>query len=136
MSGTCNGSCCVVFPLITGPDYDWTNTLNGPFIRDMIQPLTFDEAQARWAIHGQGEWPSRFWDGHTDGLNSCRHWDTETRLCTVYDDRPLMCREYPYGGPCNAGCDFDAELPFNVMVRYGTRTEEQAEAPAAEAAAS
>ncbi len=42
------------------------------------------------------------------GLNykyvyTCKHFDTVTRLCTDYDNRPEMCRSYPEntpGGKC------------------------------------
>jgi Fe-S-cluster containining protein len=37
---------------------------------------------------------------------ACRHFDEKTGDCTVYDQRPKMCSEYPYrGGTCGAaGC--------------------------------
>lgn len=28
-------------------------------------------------------------------LFQCPHWDTQTRLCTVYNDRPNICRLFP-----------------------------------------
>jgi hypothetical protein len=28
-------------------------------------------------------------------LFQCPHWDTKTRLCTVYEDRPNVCRYFP-----------------------------------------
>jgi len=28
-------------------------------------------------------------------LFQCPHWDTKTRLCSVYDDRPNICRLFP-----------------------------------------
>jgi Fe-S-cluster containining protein len=47
----------------------------------------------------------------------CRHFDRETRRCTDYENRPLMCREYPwYDGqvPANAAlpptCSFRADI--------------------------
>ena len=43
---------------------------------------------------------------HLEGNNfTCRFFDFNTRDCTVYDKRPRMCREYPYGQKCmKAGC--------------------------------
>ena len=47
--------------------------LSDPFIRDMLIDLG-------------------------DGHYSCKHWDTETRLCRIYEQRPQMCRDYPEPG--------------------------------------
>jgi len=120
VSGACNGSCCVVFPLkADGRFFDhFLRYTDGAYIADMIEPLTVDAAKARWAAHGIGEWPEKYWSGH-DEMYSCRHWDAETRLCRAYDERPAMCRDYPYGGPCNAECGFDAELDGPTLLRYG-----------------
>lgn len=36
---------------------------------------------------------------------TCRHWDTVTGECGIYQDRPEICREY--GGNCQVpGCRF------------------------------
>jgi Fe-S-cluster containining protein len=49
----------------------------------------------------------------------CIYWNEETHLCGAYDNRPLMCAEYPYpwkpiddqcsgqgsAGVCEHGCD-------------------------------
>lgn len=32
---------------------------------------------------------------------TCKHLNKETGLCTDYENRPEMCRLYPYGGQCN-----------------------------------
>jgi Fe-S-cluster containining protein len=47
----------------------------------------------------------------------CRHFDRETRRCTDYENRPAMCRDYPwYGGePQEAAalpptCSFRADI--------------------------
>jgi Fe-S-cluster containining protein len=35
----------------------------------------------------------------------CKHFDPRTRLCTIYDIRPSMCRNYPNGRVCHfKGC--------------------------------
>lgn len=31
---------------------------------------------------------------------TCKHFDTEARKCTIYEHRPLMCRDYPYKSGC------------------------------------
>ena len=38
-------------------------------------------------------------------LYTCGNLDKETGNCKIYEDRPSMCREYPYGKKCNfKGC--------------------------------
>jgi Fe-S-cluster containining protein len=33
-------------------------------------------------------------------LYRCKHWNETTGLCGIYEDRPDMCRDYPYRGAC------------------------------------
>ncbi len=41
---------------------------------------------------------------------TCKHFDTEGRNCTIYDDRPSMCREYPYEHRCKyEACTWTSE---------------------------
>ncbi len=38
----------------------------------------------------------------------CKHFDSKERICTIYEHRPVMCREYPNGRPCNyASCTWE-----------------------------
>ena len=38
---------------------------------------------------------------------SCIHWDRVTHLCRDYENRPKMCRDYPYSAACEVpGCEF------------------------------
>ena len=40
----------------------------------------------------------------------CKHFDKKTRLCTIYDIRPTMCRVYPNGCTCTyPGCTLPKE---------------------------
>jgi Fe-S-cluster containining protein len=74
------------------------------FITDMLVPLTAYEAKVRWAELGYGDLTVL---DLGKPLYTCRHWDTETRLCTVYDQRPWLCRDYPYTGACqHTGCTY------------------------------
>jgi len=42
---------------------------------------------------------------------TCKHWDQKTKLCTIYEHRPLMCRRFPNGEACPyPGC----QLPGNT----------------------
>lgn len=81
----CTGHCCRRFPIDLDVLTDPTrNVLDGDFIRDMLIEL------------GPHEDPNRIYA-------TCRHFDG--RDCTAYDQRPDMCRRYPYGRACEyAGC--------------------------------
>lgn len=48
---------------------------------------------------------------------SCRHFDPSTRTCTNYDNRPPVCRKYPWltgkpvvGTPLPQTCSFRADI--------------------------
>lgn len=68
-------------------------------IYPMVIPLGhFEEPPIRQIVpvHGSGYW------------YSCKNWDPKTKLCTIYDDRPAMCRDYPYQQGCNyQACGWD-----------------------------
>jgi Fe-S-cluster containining protein len=51
-------------------------------------------------------------------LYTCRHWDPQTKLCTVYDERPAMCRDYPYDGRCNADCACSYTPPTETRTKW------------------
>ena len=57
----------------------------------------------------------------SDGAHyyACKHFDRKQKVCTIYEIRPAMCREYPYGKPCNyAGCTWSSH-----KAKRETRTE-------------
>lgn len=74
---------------------------DGDQLVDMLIPLTQDEAVARRDRLGgpDGTLADRDWF-------TCRHWDETTRLCTIYPQRPHMCRDYPYEAECEHGCGY------------------------------
>ena len=37
---------------------------------------------------------------HDYDTYTCKHWNKETMRCIDYENRPLMCVEYPYGRLC------------------------------------
>jgi len=47
----------------------------------------------------------------------CRKFDPITRLCTIYDQRPQMCSEYPYGRSCEL-CDASEVTEGEPISRY------------------
>jgi Fe-S-cluster containining protein len=106
MSG-CSGACCAAFyiphtirAIRRGVSADGETRLEqAEQLADMLIPLTPKQARERSERFGgtNGErfvWADR---GHHF---TCKHWDEESRLCTIYPDRPDMCRGYPYGDRC------------------------------------
>lgn len=65
-----------------------------------------------------------------DGEAICAAWDPETRLCTAHDDRPPVCRSYPWysTGPRpdaieSARCSFWADVPVEQRPAWVTFSE-------------
>lgn len=119
----CTGACCALFwwsrtpeqlqawPLLAGG----STPAESRFIADMLVAL--DEAEARrrideFAIKTTYEEATSH-EGRL--LYTCRHWDERTRLCTVYEQRPVMCREFPYGLGCHA-CDFEIDTDLIALL--------------------
>lgn len=51
----------------------------------------------------------------SDGV--CRHFDELTHLCTIYDDRPLVCRvEDYYQAYLSSAVSWDAFVDINVGI--------------------
>ncbi len=68
-------------------------------------------------------------DGYDNPRYSCDQFDTETRLCTAHDERPPVCRGFPwYGRPpedegrqpvaasLSPRCSFNADVPGRAML--------------------
>lgn len=101
----CVGTCCAAFRVphtLTVLRRRQGRLIDGEQIVAMLIPLTPKEARERSKkFGGAGDgfpWSDR---GHHF---TCRHWDEDTRLCGIYEDRPAMCRKFPYGKPCPFGC--------------------------------
>lgn len=107
MTDRCTGACCEHF-VITGIGRTVEeiqrylrerNVLDGPFTADMLVPL-HQALPGAPAPNGEPfamEPPGGGW------VFTCRHFDVQARACTVYAQRPHMCREFPYGRPCSHG---------------------------------
>lgn len=98
----CHGGCCAVFclsvshaTLLAEPE----RFTDGPFLADMVRLLEAEEIAERRERFGiPGDVVSdRDWF-------TCRHFDEDARRCTVYEERPGMCRIYPNGTTCEHGC--------------------------------
>jgi Fe-S-cluster containining protein len=114
----CTGACCVAFPLggnlaawpgLSARGRLWVDegVNQGLDILAMVIPLTHEETLhrgRRFGLHGFG--PLDEPDPAREYFR-CIHWDEQTRLCGNYEHRPEMCRAYPYGEPCEHGCDAD-----------------------------
>lgn len=70
----------------------------------MLDPI--DSCLERPAWWTEGSQPSA---GH-EYSHTCKHWDDVTGDCRNYDERPRMCRDYPYDRACSeAGCTMVSE---------------------------
>ena len=105
----CAGTCCAAFHIRHTPTslrraVATGRVVDGQQILDMLIPLTPKEARERNVEHG-GPGTGFPWSARGHHF-TCRHWDEGTGLCGIYEDRPGMCRDYPYGKPCplNADC--------------------------------
>src|SRR5277367_6448995 len=89
---SCTGKCCSRFYMpIKGEALAKIPMINGTveeanFIKDMV---IFIED---YPIVDGVEDPGAYY--------TCRHWDTQTRLCKAYEQRPSMCKDFPYGDQC------------------------------------
>lgn len=113
MSDRCTGRCCESFSLTCGTTLDEidlflrTMAQDGHFIADMIIPIRELVAGARFP-NGEIVTHQRAPHGPIGWVFTCKHFDREKRVCTVYSERPLMCRDYPYGSPCeHSDCTWD-----------------------------
>jgi Fe-S-cluster containining protein len=121
---TCPGHCCVAFYLPTPHDRvaEMADEMkDGEMIADMVIPLTLSEANERLERFGAGREYEPASEGH---VYTCRHFDDETRLCTIYEQRPEMCRDYPYAqaGGCEYECGYCAPAP--VVAKWTLLTAE------------
>lgn len=64
-------------------------------IGDMLTSVDACEEEPAWWRDGMVWEGARWFYSHR-----CRHWVPESGLCAIYERRPTMCREYPYGEPC------------------------------------
>lgn len=103
----CTGMCCAAFPLSRGLDEITCDTEDGLDLLDMLIPLT--RAQATDRLQAVGS-PRATEDGRS--YFTCRHFDLAERRCDNYRHRPAMCRNYPYGKPCEHGCDCTDARPL------------------------
>lgn len=135
----CEGQCCAVFPWPTppaemrrqwedAPYADWDrihaagNGADQLMIADMLVPLTDEEADERCERFGiDPNFPALCAANGQKQLYTCKNWDEETKLCTVYEARPDMCATYPYAKTC-----FHCKVEGGCTNGPGWRKEENA----------
>ncbi len=102
----CTGHCCKNFPLPIRPDelpalqaaID-NNTARRFADQDTIIPMLIYLG------------PQQYPDGRAGGRYTCKHLQPNND-CAIYETRPRMCSEYPYGNPCDhvgKGCTYEPE---------------------------
>lgn len=93
----CDGACCEKFLMTKVPSdlLKMAEELRGlgsvssrdegpeeiEFVADMMLPRG-DNTKEGWALF------------------TCRYWDQKTRLCSIYEWRPRVCRDYGAATPC------------------------------------
>lgn len=92
MTNCCTGQCCDDFRFPRAPadvetvlavldDYDWSEMPDVPFIANM---LIFIEKR----------------DGDGNYRYTCKHYDRASKKCLEYENRPGLCKGFPYGRAC------------------------------------
>lgn len=99
--GACTGACCAAFYLPTSHaeyenGYLSKRILEGQQIQNMVLPIGADEAQERIEQFGGVPFPT-----DNDYMYACRNWSHSDRRCKIYERRPKMCSDYPYGTACH-----------------------------------
>ena len=124
---TCAGGCCVAFVLpYTAKELqekigDPEITPDVKQIAEMVVPITNGTVRRRRKRFGvtTADPVEKDSEGH---FYKCSNWDEETRLCGIYEDRPKMCRDYPYARECFVKCGYCA--PKEIIKEYNKETED------------
>ncbi len=96
-----------------GVDRGWEGWLRDDGTRSFLRPIDIERMAVLFYVLPVGT-PRMDGAGERSTPEkpawSCVAWDRQTRLCREYEQRPDVCRGYPYGNPCrvDAGCDYQA----------------------------
>jgi Fe-S-cluster containining protein len=81
--------------------HDAPNDPDSAFTSDMLIQIGIRRANGALELHPPISPPNpAVHDKDEKPIYTCKHWDKTTRLCTVYDQRPNLCRAYPNNKPC------------------------------------
>lgn len=90
----CSGHCCKRFYLPLSPEELKQSALEQRHIDiETIADMVIFLEKSKMRVDGT-EGPE---EGH---YYTCRHFDEATGNCGIYERRPRMCSEYPYGSAC------------------------------------
>lgn len=96
----CGGRCCQDFDINVSPE-----RLGELYIGSVARIVASEELiPYDWDIVRVAEMVIRI-DEPDEALPryTCRHFDEANGVCGDYDNRPAMCREYPYAQACHCG---------------------------------
>jgi len=124
----CKGMCCEAFSLgqlspadVRARVLTREGFADDEFIADMLVPLGYFN---RNPLHVVGNQDYAVQEMSTQSFMgawfyTCRHYDKATRSCTVYEQRPQMCRKFPNDGQCQFnGCEFAVPRKMRGSYRY------------------
>jgi Fe-S-cluster containining protein len=99
MGDRCTGHCCERFYLPWSPADLERNAKDHPDDKQLQQVagmVIFIEEELKHHTYPTGD------KVVTDRKNwyTCKNFNKETRGCNIYETRPKMCSDYPYGHPC------------------------------------
>lgn len=120
-AGRCTGHCCSAFPLPFSPTEICEMVLNNgslPAPDGGMLLMQDGEQISRMVI------PLGYQTDNGKHVYTCRNLD-ELGNCRIYDERPRMCSDYPYGNECEIeGCTAPARglaLPPEQLVAIRRR---------------
>jgi Fe-S-cluster containining protein len=96
----CTGHCCVLFPI----PHSLNELQNG---RDRFQ----DGHLLADILVFKGTTGEEYNNGGVRYWFTCSKFDKTTGNCTIYEQRPWMCREFPYGRECEHEDCTEGSLP-------------------------
>ena len=123
----CTGHCCMAFTLPMSPEEIWANydrwarggqpiVMSSTDVKLMpvIQDIHIIAPMVEYLGHLTKVPPRQIQPTNDELLGKprlpnhfyrCKHFDAKKKICTIYEHRPAMCRNYPYGVDCNyAAC--------------------------------
>lgn len=114
MTARCKGLCCAAF-YIQNPRFfeDPKRFTDGEKVAGMLVAITMEDLP----VSTRRQLPTLQAATHAT-IHTCNRWDPMTKRCTKYEDRPALCRDFPYRDPCHVkGC----RVGHPVRARFAAR---------------